>query len=358
MMHVCAGFDTAMQYSFFEEFKGGNSMDGRRPSSYAKTKRRARQRQRYQREKLILCIAILFFVVLAIRCLTRLFVIENKVFGVEQEVRAADASAGQNVESGGETAGQNVAAGSGTGSADEITGIGASSVKQLTGNVEQTGSNAVSQLSESEKQEWENIYRENEEWLILVNKEHSMTKEQELSMRTICKGRLSVAACLYDDLCDMLADAKKENYEYWIASAYRSKEKQQKLVEEDVRKYLAQGCTYEKALEKTYDYVMPAGYSEHQTGLSLDILCAGNLNMDDSQEKEPGNMWMKEHCHEYGFILRYPKEKEDVTGIRYEPWHFRYVGKKAAAWLTERNLTLEDVLPLKDTNNTGQDTAL
>lgn len=305
-------------------------MGEKRASSYAKTKRSIRQRQRYQRQKLFLCIAILFLVVVAIRCLTRLCIIEDKVFGGEQEVRAADGTTG-----GAEQLSENM---------EQLAG----SAEQLD-HAEQSESSHAVPLSESEKQEWEAIYRENEELLILVNKEYSMSKEQEFSMRTICKGRLSVADCVYDDLCDMLADAKKENHEYWIASAYRSAERQQKLVEEDVRKYLAQGYNYDQALKKTYDYMMPAGYSEHQTGLSLDILCAGNINMDDSQAQEPGNIWMKEHCHEYGFILRYPKEKESVTGIRYEPWHFRYVGKEAAAWLAERHLTLEDVLPLDDT---------
>lgn len=87
---------------------------------------------------------------------------------------------------------------------------------------------------------------------------------------------------------------------------------------------------------------MPAGYSEHQTGLALDILSSSNLNMDASQENTKENQWMKEHCYEYGFILRYPKDKENITQISYEPWHFRYVGKEAAKYMKENQLTLEE----------------
>ena len=87
---------------------------------------------------------------------------------------------------------------------------------------------------------------------------------------------------------------------------------------------------------------LPAGHSEHETGLSLDILCSGNTQMDLTQANEPGNRWLVEHCAEYGFILRYPKDKENITGIAFEPWHFRYVGKEAAQFMSSRGLTLEE----------------
>ncbi|MBQ9141542.1 MAG: M15 family metallopeptidase [Lachnospiraceae bacterium] len=101
-------------------------------------------------------------------------------------------------------------------------------------------------------------------------------------------------------------------------------------------------CYRIEALEKTYEQTMPAGKSEHETGLALDLLCSENVNMDISQADEPGNRWLAEHAHEYGFILRYPKDKEDITDIYYEPWHFRYVGKETAAFLYEQEWTLEE----------------
>lgn len=164
----------------------------------------------------------------------------------------------------------------------------------------------------------------------------------ENNLRKICNGRLQASKALYEDLVNLLAAAGEEGYQYWIASAYRSRERQQELVEEDVARYVAQGMNEKEALEKTYEQTMPAGCSEHETGLALDILCSENVNMDLSQAQEPGNQWLSSHAYEYGFILRYPKEKEAITGISYEPWHFRYVGKETAKFLYQNQLTLEE----------------
>lgn len=187
------------------------------------------------------------------------------------------------------------------------------------------------------------LYEASKELLVLVNREHALEEgAYEDSLRSICNGRLQASDYLYDDLVDLLAAADEAGYQYWIASAYRSRERQQELVDEDVARHMAQGMNRQQALEKTYKQTMPAGKSEHETGLALDILCSENLNMDVTQAEEPGNKWLAEHAWEYGFILRYPADKEAVTGILYEPWHFRYVGKAAAAFLWENDLTLEE----------------
>lgn len=192
------------------------------------------------------------------------------------------------------------------------------------------------------------IYKSNKALLTLVNKEN-VCPEQIFPLRTICSGRLEAADILYSDLCQMLKDAGNAGYQFWIASAYRSADKQQALVNEDVANAMMQGLSYEDALAKTYEETMPAGYSEHQTGLALDILSSENMKMDITQENTPGNQWLQKHCYEYGFILRYPKEKEEVTEISYEPWHFRYVGKEAARYLKKKQLTLEEFyLELED----------
>lgn len=193
------------------------------------------------------------------------------------------------------------------------------------------------------RQECQALYEENKELLILVNKEHALEDvSYENNLRQICNGRLQASKVLYSDLVDLLAAAGEEGYQYWIASAYRSKERQQELVDEDVARYMAQGMSRQEALAKTYEQTMPAGKSEHETGLALDILCSENLNMDETQAEEPGNKWLVEHAHEYGFVLRYPAGKEEITGIFYEPWHFRYVGKEVAVFLRENELTLEE----------------
>lgn len=192
------------------------------------------------------------------------------------------------------------------------------------------------------RQECQELYSQNEPLLLLVNKESELPVFYEAGLRSICEGRLQAADILYEDLCAMLRDGKEAGFQYWIASAHRDRAYQQGLVDEDVEKYMAKGYSYEAALQKTYEYTMPAGYSEHETGLALDILCSTNTMMDESQAYEPGNKWLARHCHEYGFILRYPADREDVTGIKYEPWHFRYVGREAAAFLTEKGWTLEE----------------
>ena len=188
------------------------------------------------------------------------------------------------------------------------------------------------------------LYEEYEELLVLVNREHPLEEgAYEDSLRSICNGRLQASEYLYEDLVDLLAAAGEEGHQYWIASAYRSRRRQQELVDEDVKRYMAQGMDYREALAETYKQTMPAGCSEHETGLALDLLCSENVNMDITQAEEPGNRWLTEHAHEYGFILRYPKEKEGITDISYEPWHFRYVGKEAATFLYEQGWTLEEL---------------
>ena len=192
------------------------------------------------------------------------------------------------------------------------------------------------------EQEVRDIYVKNKKLLVLVNKEKELPEHYNASLRTICSGRLQASDKLYDALVDMLEDASDEGYHYWIASSWRSREKQQKLVDEGVRAAMQKGMSKEQALREVYKETMPAGHSEHETGLALDILCAGNMRMDQTQEQEPGNIWLRKNSWKYGFILRYPRDKKPVTGINYEPWHFRYVGKEAAAYMQKHDLTLEE----------------
>ena len=197
-------------------------------------------------------------------------------------------------------------------------------------------------LDRSGEKKAQEIYEGNKKILVLVNASNELSQDYDPKLGTICNGRLKASRRLKDALVDMLQDASEEGHQFWIASAWRSREKQQKLVDEDVQEAMRKGMSYEEALQETYKETMPAGCSEHETGLALDILCAGNTVLDQSQEEEPGNQWLRKNSWRYGFILRYPKGKKKVTGIRYEPWHFRYVGKKAAAYMHKYDLTLEE----------------
>ncbi len=186
------------------------------------------------------------------------------------------------------------------------------------------------------------IYNKNKDFLVLANRDNPLPDSYNPSLQYICNGRLKASSYLYESLVQMLSDAKVQGYSYWIASAYRSYEKQQSLVDEDVNAFVSQGMPYETALKEVYKETMPAGCSEHQTGLALDILCSGNTSMDVSQMDEPGNQWLCKNCYKYGFILRYPENKSAVTGINFEPWHFRYVGKEAAKYIMKNHITLEE----------------
>ena len=100
--------------------------------------------------------------------------------------------------------------------------------------------------------------------------------------------------------------------------------------------------TEDEAREETARWTMPPGCSEHETGLAVDIVATDNQRLDDTQEQTPETIWLHENCWRFGFILRYPAGKEDVTGIDYESWHYRYVGIEAARYLTEQQLTLDE----------------
>ncbi len=144
----------------------------------------------------------------------------------------------------------------------------------------------------------------------------------------------------------MIDDAKEEGFEIIICSAYRDYKKQAELVDKSIRKYLKAGYDYEEAFFKTRCYLEMVGRSEHHTGLAVDLVGIDYQALDEGQANTPESIWLHEHASEYGFILRYPDNKEDITGIMYESWHFRYVGEEAAIFMKENQLCLEEFLDL------------
>ncbi len=142
-----------------------------------------------------------------------------------------------------------------------------------------------------------------------------------------------------DALKEFIAAGRAAGYSVVVNSSYRDYNTQKYLYERKVAQYGG-----DRAVAATI--VAPPGTSEHQTGLCADIADQFYSTKDRSLENTALFKWMKEHCAEYGFILRYPDGKQDVTGIMYEPWHFRYVGKEAAPFIMENDLTLEEFLAL------------
>lgn len=127
-------------------------------------------------------------------------------------------------------------------------------------------------------------------------------------------------------------------------SGYRTQEYQQGLFDNKVERLLDAGWSGELVGEEAAKSVAVPGTSEHQLGLAMDILDVDNPNLDITQEWTNAQRWLMQHCWEYGFILRYPNGTTEITGIIYEPWHYRYVGKAAAAAVTNSGMTFEEYL--------------
>jgi len=179
---------------------------------------------------------------------------------------------------------------------------------------------------------------------VLVNKDHLLDKNykpynlviiNEPTGEKIDKNYINkLDLVVYDNFKNMQKDALKENYEIFVDSSYRSYEYQNKIFEANV---------IEHGKEYASKYVAMPGSSEHQTGYAIDIIVRRNGKMiekiDDSFSEI---IWLINNCYKYGFILRYPKGKESITGYNYEPWHYRYVGINLASKLHNKNMTLEE----------------
>ena len=128
-----------------------------------------------------------------------------------------------------------------------------------------------------------------------------------------------------------------------ICSAYRTQEYQEMLYNDKVARVMqAEWISHDDALVKAAAVVAVPGTSEHQTGLAVDIMDENYPYLDEGQENTEAQAWLMEHAPDYGFILRYPPDASDITGIIYEPWHYRYVGEKFAKEIAKRGLTLEE----------------
>ncbi len=185
--------------------------------------------------------------------------------------------------------------------------------------------------------------------LTLVNKWNKMDEDYIPELATLAEGH-QIDARIADDLLDMIQGAKEDGYSIYILSAYREMEKQVSLYDEEVRKWLGKGYSQSAAEQEAGTVVAVPGTSEHQLGLAVDLVSSEHIKLDKDAEKTKGYQWLVKHCHEYGFILRYPNGATDITGIIYEPWHFRYVGTEAATEIMEAGMTLEEYLEAGEKN--------
>lgn len=142
----------------------------------------------------------------------------------------------------------------------------------------------------------------------------------------------------------MINDAAHDGVTLLICSAYRSYERQVSNFDNRLRSYASAKYSFANAYALTCGYIAIPGTSEHHTGLAVDFITPGYMYLDDGFEETDAYKWLVEHCAEYGFILRYPSDKSELTGINYEPWHFRFIGFEHAKDIMESGLCLEEYM--------------
>lgn len=177
-------------------------------------------------------------------------------------------------------------------------------------------------------------------WMqLLVNSSNAIPDGYAPTELTELSNGQSVDKRIYPSLQSMFDDARAQGVYPVVSSGYRTAKQQQSEMDDKIQEYIDDGKSEDEARALAATYVAQVGYSEHEAGLAIDIVAKANKSDDDTVWA-----WMKEHCAEYGFILRYPEGKEGVTGMSYEPWHFRYVGVEAAQKIMGAGITLEEYL--------------
>lgn len=182
-----------------------------------------------------------------------------------------------------------------------------------------------------------------EDWrLLLVNRDHALPEGFQVPQLTQLRNSQAIDSRVYPDLQRMMDAARAEGLDPLICSSYRSWDKQTELFERKVQSCMKEAGSRAEAEDLAAKWVSRPGTSEHQAGLAVDIVDKSYQLLDEKQEETAVQKWLMAHCAEYGFILRYPTSKSAVTGVGYEPWHYRYVGVEAAGEIMSRGLCLEE----------------
>ena len=191
--------------------------------------------------------------------------------------------------------------------------------------------------------------------LVLVNRENQLAEEIPMEFYLTESG-YQIDSRIQDPYSQLMEAGKAAGMDLTMVSGYRSIEQQQANYDVNYQNFLASGLSEEEARTKTEGYIALPHASEHTTGLAVDITSTalanqeGNSGLLPDLENYPEGLWLKENAPKFGFILRYPKAKEAITGINFEPWHFRYVGIENAMYMTEKNLTLEEYIAILKQN--------
>ena len=189
----------------------------------------------------------------------------------------------------------------------------------------------------SKKNNWE---------LVLVNERNKISENYNVSVMAVENGQYVDERC-YSQLEAMISDCKNAGNSPVICSSYRSHEKQILLFSNKIKELIGQGYSKKQAKKEAGKVIAVPGTSEHEIGLAVDIVDVNYQLLDDEQENTGTQQWLMKNCWKYGFILRYPQNKKDITGVIYEPWHYRYVGRKNAKKIMNQGLCLEEYLQME-----------
>ena len=204
-------------------------------------------------------------------------------------------------------------------------------------------------MQEAERRQLEADFlrREKETLLMLVNPWNPLPEDYEPQLVFLGDG-IYMDERAAGPLTKMLQACLADGYMSVPISGFRTQEYQQELYDNKVERLLRDGWPEDRVYEEAAKSVAVPGTSEHQLGLAMDILDVNNPNLDITQEWTNAQRWLMKHCTEYGFILRYPNGSTDITGIIYEPWHYRYVGKATAAAVSASGQVFEEYLQKED----------
>ena len=179
-----------------------------------------------------------------------------------------------------------------------------------------------------------------DDWRIrLVNYENVLPDNYEIELKNIDSTRQFDARAI-EELINMMTAMKKDGItNIWVQSSYRSITRQREIFDKKVNTYLLQGKTQEEAERLTLQTINKPGTSDHNLGLAIDF-----NYIDYAFDELKGFKWLQQNAEKYGFILRYRKDKEDITKVNYEPWHWRYVGVEHAKKINELDFCLEEYI--------------
>ena len=181
-----------------------------------------------------------------------------------------------------------------------------------------------------------------DDWqLILINKDNPVPDDYEFELGTI-RGNIKSDVRVVEHVLEMIKAAKEDGVTLAICSPYRDYDKQTVLFNRKVKSYLKRGMSKEEAINLAAQTVAIPGTSEHQVGLAFDFISNDYTTLDAGFANTLAGRWLKNNGYRYGFILRYPRNKEEITKIEFEPWHYRYVGADAATEIMSQGITLEE----------------